>query len=158
MTAPRAAGDGSAATLPRTLRDRLRARPADLVDVFVYVVVLNLAVEYLPGVITEGFTESLLTAVLLKLALEMVIWLKGHVLHGLRGATSWVTKLVLGIALWAVAAGSKLVVLLAVDVVFGSSVSLGGFFSVTLLVVGLLVARAGVRRLLDPDLPAGPAG
>ena len=30
--------------------------PADVVDVFVYVVVLNLAVEYVPQVITETFT------------------------------------------------------------------------------------------------------
>ena len=30
-----------------------------------YVVVLNLAIEYLPAVISEGFTLSLLTAVLL---------------------------------------------------------------------------------------------
>ena len=39
---------------------------AAVVDVFVYVVVLNLFVEYLPQVISETFTLSLLTAVLLK--------------------------------------------------------------------------------------------
>lgn len=37
------------------VRGWLRARPADVVDVFVYVVVLNLAVEYVPSVISEGF-------------------------------------------------------------------------------------------------------
>ncbi len=46
------------------------ARPADVIDVFVHVVVLNLAIEYVPSVISEGFTLSLLTAVLLKLALD----------------------------------------------------------------------------------------
>ena len=35
-----------------------------------------------------------------------------------------------------------------IDLVFGDAVSLGGFVSVTLLVVALLVSRAGVRRLL----------
>jgi hypothetical protein len=39
-------------------------------DVFVYVVVLNLAVQYVPSVISETFTLSLMTAVLLKVALE----------------------------------------------------------------------------------------
>ena len=43
---------------------------------FVYIVVLNLAIEYVPSVISEGFTLSLLTAVSLKIALEMVIVLK----------------------------------------------------------------------------------
>jgi hypothetical protein len=47
-------------------------QPEDVVDVFVYVAVLNLAIEYLPAVISESFTLSLLTAVLLKLSLELV--------------------------------------------------------------------------------------
>ena len=130
-------------------RDRLRARPADVIDVFVYVVVLNLAVEYLPAVISEGFTLSLLTAVVLKLTLEVVIWLKGHVVRRLRGASRWPMRLVLGVALWVVAAGSKLVVLHVVDLLFGDAVSLGGFVSVTLLVVALLISRAAVRSLLE---------
>jgi len=50
----------------------MRDRPADVIDLFVYVVVLNLAVEYVPSVISEGFTLSLLTAALLKIALELV--------------------------------------------------------------------------------------
>ncbi|WP_299928547.1 hypothetical protein [uncultured Nocardioides sp.] len=62
-------------------------------------------------------------------------------------------RLVLGVTLWVVAAGSKFVVLLLIDLVFGDAVSLGGFFSVTLLIVCLLLARSGVRSLLDtgPD-------
>jgi hypothetical protein len=47
-----------------------------------------------------------------------------------------------------VAVGSKFVVLELVDLVFGDAVSLGGFISVTLLIVALLVARSVVRRLL----------
>jgi hypothetical protein len=52
--------------------------------------------------------------------------------------------------LWVTAAGSKLVVLELVDLVFGDSVNLGGFVSVTLLVVTLLLSRGLVRRLLYP--------
>lgn len=39
--------------------------PADVVDVFVYVVVLNLAAEWFPAVIAESFTVSLITAMVL---------------------------------------------------------------------------------------------
>lgn len=118
---------------------------------FVYVVVLNLAIEYFPQVISEGFTLSLLTALLLKLALEVVLRLKGRILSGLRAATTRRAKVVAGVALWVVAAGSKLVVLELVDLVFGDAVSLGGFIPVTVLVIALLASRAGVRRLLDED-------
>jgi hypothetical protein len=133
------------------LRRWAHARPADVIDVFVYVVVLNLAVEYLPAVISEGFTLSLLTAVLLKAALEVVIALKGRILTRLRAASTRRGKAAAGLLLWLVAAGSKLVVLELVDLVFGDAVSLGGFVPVTLLVVALLASRAGVRRLLYGD-------
>ena len=56
--------------------------------------------------------------------------------------------MVAALALWVVAAGSKLVVLELVDLVFGDAVSLGGFVPVTLLVVALLASRGAVRRLL----------
>lgn len=126
----------------------MRARPSDVVDLFVYVVVLNLAIEYVPSVISEGFTLSLLTAALLKVALELVIMVKNKILVRLRAATTPRAKSIAALALWVVAAGSKLVVLELVDLVFGDSVSLGGFVPVTLLVVALLVSRAAVRRLL----------
>ena len=126
----------------------IRARSADIIDVFVYVVVLNLAVEYVPSVISEGFTLSLLTAVLLKVALEVVIFLKGRIVVRLKGAGSRWAKAGTALLLWVVAVGSKIVVLELVDLVFGDQVSLGGFVSVTLLVVVLLLSRSAVRSLL----------
>lgn len=135
------------------VRRWITARSADVTDFFVYVVVLNLAIEYVPTVISEGFTLSLLTAALLKIALELVIVLKGRIVARLHDATTTKGKVAAALALWVVAAGSKLVVLTLVDLVFGDSVSLGGFIPVSVLVVALLVSRAGVRRLLD-DGPA----
>ncbi len=126
------------------------ARPADVVDVFVYVVVLNLAVEYLPAVLSETFTLSLLTAVLLKVALEAVLVLKTQVLRRLRSARTGLARATSALMLWGVAAGSKLVVLWLVEVAFRGSVSLGGFVPVTLLVLTLMASRAVVRRLLHP--------
>jgi hypothetical protein len=133
-----------------------RARPADVIDVFVYVVVLNLAIEYLPAVISEGFTLSLLTAVLLKIVLEVVLVLKTAVIDRFHAATTRPGKAAAALSLWVVAAGSKLVVLGLVDLVFGDAVSLGGFVPVTLLVVALLVSRGAVRRLLLDTPPATP--
>ena len=52
------------------------------------------------------------------------------------------------LALWVVGAGSKLVILRLVKLLFGDAVSLGGFFPVTLLAVALLLSRRAVRWLL----------
>lgn len=144
-------GEPNAMTTTKSghVADLVRVRAADVVDVFVYVVVLNLAVEYVPSVISESFTMSLLTAVLLKLALEVVLILKGWVLGRLKGADARRHKAAWAVALWIIAAGSKLVVLELVAFVFKDSVSLGGFIPVTLLVVTLLAARAAVRWLLQ---------
>jgi len=121
---------------------------AAIVDVFVYVVVLNLFVEYLPKVISETFTLSLLTAGLLKGVLEIVLAAKNWVKARFRAASTPTGKVVAAIMLWAVLFGSKFLVLEVVDLVFGDRVSLGGFFSVTALILCLLLARAAVRRLL----------
>ncbi len=122
---------------------------AAVVDVFVYVVVLNLFVEYLPVVISETFTLSLLTAVLLKGVLEVVVAAKKRVVTRFRQAATPTGKVVAAFLVWAVVFGSKFLVLEAVALVFGPRVSLGGFFSVTALIITLLLSRAGVRRLLQ---------
>ena len=122
---------------------------AAVVDIFVYMVVLNLFVEYLPQVLSETFTLSLLTAVLLKGVLEVVVAAKNRVKARFRQASTPIGKLAAAVMLWAVLFGSKFLVLEAVGLVFGSRVSLGGFFSVTLLILVLLLSRAAVRRLLQ---------
>jgi hypothetical protein len=123
-------------------------RPADIVDLFVYVVVLNLAVEYFPSVISESFTLSLLTAALLKVMLEVVILLKARIVGRLRAATTPRGRVAAAVTLWVVAVGSKFVVLKLVDIAFAGSVSLGGFIPVTVLVLALLASRSAVRRAL----------
>ncbi|GAA5027466.1 hypothetical protein ACFQRL_05460 [Microbacterium fluvii] len=122
--------------------------PLHLVDVFVYVVVLNLAVQWFPGVIAESFTVSLLTAVLLKLVLEVVLRAKTWVLARIRSASTAPGRIVSAGMLLLLLPASKFLVLWLEDLVFGDAVALGGFWSVTLLIFALMGARWGVRALL----------
>lgn len=123
--------------------------PADVVDVFVYVVILNLAVEFLPRVLTESFTISLLTSILLKVVLEVVVAIKKPLFERF-SAASGVAKVVIGLLLWGLLIGSKFAVLELVALLFGDRVSLGGFFPVTGLILVLMAARGLVRRVLGP--------
>lgn len=122
--------------------------PLHVVDVFVYVVVLNLAVQFVPTVISESFAMSILTAVLLKLVLEGVLWVKGRVLARLRAASTPLRRIVSVVMLGLLLPGSKLALLWLEDLLLGDAVSLGGFWSVTVLVIVLTLARWGVRWLL----------
>ena len=139
-----------------TARRRRRVlAPADVVDVFVYVVVLNLAAQYLPRVIAESFSLSLLAAVLLKVVLELVLLAKDRVKGRFKAATTFAGRALSGLLLWALLVGSKFLVLELVALLFAGQVQLGGFFSVTGLIVVLLLARGGVRLLLGRPAMSG---
>lgn len=132
----------------------MRVDPRHLVDVFVYVVVLNLAAQLTPHVITENFAVSLLTAVLLKLVVEVMTRVKTSVLGRLRGASRTVDRVTSVMMLVLILPGSKFVLLWLEDMLFGDAVSLGGFWSVTALVLVLTAARWAVRALLRPRPPS----
>ena len=140
-------------TQPDLPRRRTRwLRTADVVDVLVYVVVLNLAAQLVPVVISESFAMSLVTAVVLKIVLEVVVAVKARVKAQMKAARRPVGKVVFALLLWVVLVGSKFVVLKIEALVFGAYVSLGGFFSVTALIVVMLLARGLVRKALgEPD-------
>lgn len=119
-----------------------------MVDVFVYVVVLNLAAQYAPQVVTESFSVSLLVAVVLKLVLEAVLAVKGWARGRFAAARTLPGKVLGLLTLMVILPGSKVVVLELIAWIFGDAVSLGGFFLVTGLILALLLARLGVRALL----------
>lgn len=131
----------------------MRLRAVDVVDVFVYLIVLGLFTQFLPSVITESFIVSLLTAVLFKLALEVIAVLKTRILDRIRASRTPAGKTLNAVLLVALGAGSKFVILWLTDLVFGDAVQLGGFVSVTLLIVVLMAARLGIRLLVDRTWP-----
>ena len=126
----------------------MRVRPIDLVDVFAYLVVLGIFIQLFPSVISESFLLALLTAILLKVVLEVVVWAKKWLIGRIRGAQTVAVRVVNAVALLLVLPGSKFLVLELVAWVFGGYVYLGGFFQVTGLIIVLMLARGGVRRLV----------
>lgn len=125
-----------------------RTRAVDLVDVLVYVVVLGLFVQFFPAVISESFLVTLLTAVLLKCVLEVVVRVKTAVVGRIKEAQTARRRALGALTLMLVGAGSKFLVLLLTDVVFGDAVHLGGFVPVTGLIVTLMLARLAVRKVV----------
>lgn len=133
----------------------VRIRPVDLVDVLAYLVVLGLFIQLFPQVISESFLVALLTAVVLKVILELVLWVKKRVVSRIRGAQRRSILILNVVMLVLVLPGSKLLVLELIDLLFGDAVHLGGFFQVTALIVALMLARGGIRRLIaDPAAPS----
>jgi hypothetical protein len=132
----------------------MRLRPIDLVDVFVYLVVLGVFIQLFPAVISESFLLALLTAILLKVVLEIVLLAKKKIVARIRGGRTLAARIISVVALLLVMPGSKFVVLELVAFVFGDAVQLGGFFPVTGIIIVLMLARGGMRRLVvDAESP-----
>jgi len=128
-----------------TLRQRVFADW--LTDILIYLVVLNLFVEYRPGIVIDSFAISILTALLLKVLLVVITHGKKTVWKWARSKGSRSYTVVGALGVWAILFLSKFVILEAEDLVFGDLVELGSFVDVMLLVAALVVTRELVRRV-----------
>lgn len=117
-------------------------------DVLAYLVVLGVFIQLFPAVLSETFLLALLTAVLLKVVLEIVLRVKKRLVGRIRSDRTLPVRAVNAVALVLVLPGSKFLVLELVALAFGDAVQLGGFVAVTALIVALMLARGGMRRLL----------
>lgn len=102
--------------------------------------------------ISESFSLTLLTAILMKLALEIITWAKKRALQKFKRADSVLARVISIGTLVLLLPGSKFAILWLTELVFGGAVKLGGFFAVTLLIVVLMLSRAAVRRVLGEKL------
>ena len=120
-----------------------------LSHILVNIVVLNLFVEYVDGVVIDSFTISLLTAVLLKVMLVLLSRLEEPVSEYFRSKGTAAAKAVGVVAVLAILFFGKLLILEAVNFVFGDDVELGHFLEVVLLILAMMVARFVMDWLFD---------
>jgi uncharacterized integral membrane protein len=111
-------------------------------DLLIYVVVLNLFVEYVDAVIIDSFTISILTALLLKIILELVGRFEHRVHHFFEKREGSIFKILGPVVMFSILFLSKFLILEVVDIVFGEHVELGHFIEVVALIISMLLARA----------------
>jgi hypothetical protein len=115
-------------------------------DVLIYTIVLNLFVEYVPNVVIDSFTISILTAVLLKILLDLVMGLEHHVHEFFAGKEGAVFRVLGTVSLFVILFLGKLFILEVVNFVFGDHVELGHFIEVVALVLALMITREMFHR------------
>jgi hypothetical protein len=148
---------------PRTITSAQARYASWMADVLVYIVVLNLFVEFHHAIVIDSFWISILTAILLKLLLDAL----KSVEHGVAGyfrAREGTIYTVLGIvSVFAILFLGKLLILEVVNIVFGDKVQLGHFVEIAVLIITMIVVRGGMQRIYErlgetaapqrPDLP-----
>jgi hypothetical protein len=128
-----------------------------VMDVLVYIVVLGLFVEYVPGVITESFIISIFTAVVLKLLIDAIARLEHYVSDWFKRREGLAWRMLGPVTMFSILFFSKFAVLEIIDIVFGDRVALGGFIGVFALVLCMILARLVLtwtyRRLGEQSAP-----
>lgn len=118
-----------------------------MTDVLVFTVVLNLFVEYAESVVIDSFSISVLTAIVLKVILDVILAFEHRVSEFFGRFEGTLARVVDFLAVWAILFGSKFVILEVVDIMFGEHVELGGFLMVIAIVVAMMIARELVGRI-----------
>ena len=116
-------------------------------DVLVYIVVLNLFVEFGDAIVIDSFWISILTAVLLKGLLDVVVGLE-HRVNEFFERRDGAPARVFGVGTqFLILFISKFIILEIVNLVFGEHVQLGHFVNVLVLIVAMVGARAILQRI-----------
>ena len=111
-------------------------------DVLVYIVVLNLFVEFVDAIVIDSFWISILTAVLLKALLDIVMRLE-HQVDAFFGNLGGSFYKFIGIATkFLILFTSKFIILEIVDIVFGEHVELGHLIDVLVLIIAMMATKA----------------
>ena len=116
-------------------------------DVLIYIIVLNLFVEYNAKIVIDSFTISIFTAILLKILLEIILKFEHMVAGFFKSRPGKLSSFLRVISTWLILFLSKFLILEVVDLVFGEHVELGKFLDVIVLVIALMVAREVFQRI-----------
>jgi len=132
-----------------TISQRQRTFGSYAADVLIYVVVLNLFVEYANAIVIDSFTISIFTAVVLKILLDFILGVEHRVSRYFAQRDRPMSKVIRVLATWSILFLSKFLILEVIDIVFGDHVELGGFLQVLALVVTLMIAQAVFQKIYD---------
>ena len=116
-------------------------------DILIYILVLNLFVEYAANIVIDSFTISIFTAIVLKILLDIVLKFEDKVGDFFKARPGKVSNFLRIISMWLILFLSKFLILEVIDLIFGEHVELGKFLDVIILVISLMVAREIFDRI-----------
>jgi hypothetical protein len=118
-------------------------------DVLIYIVVLNLFVEFVDAIVIDSFYISILTAILLTALLDVLVVVE-HGVHGyFEKKEAPIFRVISVVATFAILFTSKLLILEIVNFVFGEHVELGHFVDVLVLIITMMVVRRLANVVYD---------
>ena len=118
-------------------------------DVLVYIVVLNLFVEFVDAIVIDSFWISILTAVLLKLLLDALTGVEHRVLGFFKAKEGRIYAILGKVSFFSILFLGKLFILEAVNFVFGDHVELGHFIEIVTLIIAMMLSRLALQKIYE---------
>lgn len=116
--------------------------------VLIDLTVLNLFNEYWDNVFIESFSISLLAALLLQILLQLTILIEHRVANFFKEKTGLTAKILRALSTWAILFTSKLLILEAINIAFGSSVLFSGAIHGLLAFIIVVIAIITAEQIL----------
>lgn len=141
----------------RKFNDRQLLFKELFVGTLIYAVALGFFNDYTAIVYAKSFSTIFLASIVLEVLTYLAFRLKGQIVTWLKGRSGFVYTFLLFFSVWLVMFLSKFVFIWAVDVIFGSNITIKGFFGILWIVLSVTVvhklADAVFSYLGDQDTP-----
>jgi hypothetical protein len=147
-TAATATTDDFMPDVAKVYSDRQRLFLLYFVGALIDLVVLGLFDEYSDKVYVESFTTMVLASVVLQFLLKATIAVEHRVLDRFKGKSGAWWKTLKFFVAWIILFGSKFVILEALDIAFGESVSFEGVFHGIVWLIIVVVTMVIVEELV----------
>ena len=119
--------------------------------ILVDLTVLNLFSQYWDNVYIDNFTTSLLVAILLQLLLQITVKIEHHVSNYFKKKEGLQAKILRGLSVWGILFVSKLIILQAIQLLFGESIifsgAIHGLVAFIVVVVAIIIAEQTIIKI-----------
>jgi hypothetical protein len=115
------------------------------VGTLIYAVVLGFFDDYTSIVYAKSFSTIFLASIVLEAMTFLAFQLKNKIVGWLKNRTGAIYKFLMFFCVWLIMFLSKFVFVWVIDLVFGSSININGFFGILLIVLSVTV----VHKLAD---------
>lgn len=111
------------------------------VGTLIYAVVLGFFNDYTSVVYAKSFSTIFLAAIVLEILTYLTLLLKGWVMSQLKGKQGAGYRTLMFFSVWLVLFLSKFVFIWAIDITFGDTMNINGFFGVLWIALSVTVAH-----------------
>lgn len=107
------------------------------IGTLIYVLVLGLCNDYTSFVQAKSFSTILFASIVLEILTFLAFQLKNTIIAWLRDKQAVIYRLLIFFCVWMVMFVSKFVFIIALDLLFGSYITIEGFFGILFVVVSV---------------------